>query len=76
MLNLKVALGVAAGLLFGLVWVWLGVAAAFIVLAFALLGLVIGLAVWIGGRVTSGEIDMAVVRQLVAMVFTDTRRDR
>ncbi len=76
MVNLRVVYSVAAGLVFGLVWVWQGVAAAFVVLAFALLGLLIGLALWVAGRVASGEIDMNVIKQLISLVFSENRRSR
>ena len=76
MSNLRAVCGVAGGLIFGLVWVWQGIGAAFIVLAFALLGWLIGFAVWMGGRAASGEIDMNAVKQLISTVFTETRRGR
>ena len=66
--------GILGGLIFGLVWIWQGAGAAFIVLAFVLLGWLIGLAFRMGNRVASGEVDLDAVRQLIAMVFTSSRR--
>lgn len=66
--------GILAGLVFGLVWVWQGVGAAFIVLAFALLGWLVEIAISIGRRITSGELNMGAVRQLIAMIFSGARR--
>ena len=76
MINLRAVFSITAGLIFGLVWVWQGIAAAFIVVAFAVLGWLIGLAVWVGGRAASGDIDMSTVRQLISTLFSDTRRSR
>ena len=73
MTNLKY-LGILAGLIFGVVWVWQGVGAAFIVLAFALLGWLVECSVSIVRRIMSGELNMGAVRQLIAMIFSSARR--
>lgn len=76
MVNLRAAFGIAGGLIFGLVWVWQGIGAAFIVMAFAVLGWFIGFAALVGKRAASGEIDMDAVRELVSTVFTEKGRTR
>ena len=76
MLNSKAVFGVAGGLIFGLVWVWQGVGAAFTVLAFAGIGWFIGFAVLTGKRVAAGEIDLAAVRELISTVFSEKGRTR
>ena len=76
MINLRAVFSITAGLIFGLVWVWQGVAAAFIVVAFAGLGWLIGVAVWLGSRAASGDIDMNTARQLISTLFSDTKRGR
>ena len=76
MTNLRAVCGVGGGLIFGLVWVWLGIGAAFTVLAFAVLGWFIGFAVLMGKRAATGEIDMDAVRELISAVFSETRRGR
>ena len=76
MLNLRAVFGVAGGLLFGLVWVWQGVGAAFTVLAFTVLGWFIAYAVLIGKRAAAGEIDMGAVRELISTVFSEKGRTR
>ena len=48
MINLRAVFSITAGLIFGLVWVWQGIGAAFIVVGFAVLGWLIGFAVWMG----------------------------
>ena len=73
MTNLKY-FGILAGLAFGLVWVWQGVGAAFIVLSFALLGWLVEVAISIGRRAASGEINMEAVKQLISAVFSGARR--
>ena len=73
MTNLKY-FGILAGLVFGLVWVWQGVGAAFIVLSFALLGWLVEIAISIGRRIASGELNTGAVRQLIAMIFSGARR--
>jgi hypothetical protein len=62
--------GVLTGLVFGLVWVWLGVGAAFVVMSFALMGWLIAVAIWVAGRIGSGELDLDALRKLVSTVFS------
>ena len=76
MINLRAVFSITAGLIFGLVWVWQGIGAAFIVVGFAVLGWLIGFAVWMVGRAASGDIDMSTVRQLISTLFSDTKRSR
>ena len=67
-------LAILAGLVFGLVFIWQGVGAAFIVLAFSLLGWLIWGAITLVRRAVTGEIDMEAVKQLLSMIFSGTRR--
>jgi len=62
--------GLLAGLIFGLVFVWQGAGAAFLVLLFALVGWLLGLAVWIGSRIATGDLELDDLRNLIGIIFT------
>ena len=68
MFNAK-TVGVLVGLLFGVVWVWQGAGDALLVLLFAALGGLVSLVVWFIGRIVTGEVDVAAIRELVSVIF-------
>ena len=57
-------LGAIAGVLFGVVFIWQGASDAFLVLLFALLGLMIGFSVLLVRRLIAGDVDPADIRSL------------
>ena len=68
MLNAK-TIGVLLGLLFGVVLVWQGAGAAGLVLLFAAIGWLVGFLLWLIGRIAGGEVDLAAIRELVALLL-------
>ena len=69
-----ILVGLVAGLIFGLVVVWQGAGAAGVVLLFTLLGLLVGLAVWLGWRAYTGQIDAESVKSLIVTIFSNRTR--
>ncbi len=74
MSNIK-TLGLIVGLAFGVMLVWQGAAAAWLVLLFAAVGWVIGSAIWVGARILSGELEFETLQQLFTTIFTSRERD-
>ena len=68
-------IGLLAGFLFGVVWVWQGAGDALLVLLFAALGVMVGFVIWFIGRIATGEVDMEAIREL-ASVLLSGRKDR
>lgn len=66
--------GILGGLIFGLVWVWQGAGAAFVVFAFVLLGWLIALGIKLVNRIASGEVERDAIRQLISIIFNGVRR--
>ena len=68
MLNAK-TIGVLLGLLFGVVLVWQGAGAAGLVLLFAAIGWLVGLLLWLIGRIVAGEVDLGALRELISLLL-------
>ena len=68
MINAK-TIGALIGLLFGVVWVWQGAGSAGLVILFAAVGWLVGLIAWFIGRVSSGDVDVAAIQELVSVIF-------
>lgn len=66
--------GLIAGLIFGIVLVWQGAAAAGMVLLFSFVGLLIGLLIWLGWRLSTGQLDAEAIRALIEVIFSNRRR--
>ena len=66
--------GLLGGLIFGVILVWQGAGAAGLVLLFALVGFLIGLALWLGWRLSTGQVDLQTLRALVDVVFLNRNR--
>ncbi len=69
-----IAAGLLAGLIFGLVLVWQGAGAAGLVLLFTMLGSLVGLALWLGWRSATGELDSESIKALVGIIFSNRTR--
>ena len=66
--------GLIGGLIFGLILVWQGAGAAGLVLLFTLVGLLIGLVVWLGWRLSTGQLDAQTIRALIEVIFSSRSR--
>ncbi len=66
--------GLIGGLIFGVVLVWQGAGAAGLVLLFTLIGLLIGAVIWVGWRMSTGQLDSQAVRALIEVIFSNRRR--
>jgi hypothetical protein len=66
--------GLIAGLIFGVVLVWQGAGAAGLVLLFAIVGWLMGVALWLGWRFATGQLDMEAIKSLVGTIFSDRGR--
>lgn len=66
--------GLVAGLIFGIVLAWQGAGAAFLILLFALVGWLLGLGVWVGWRLYTGELDPEAIKALVDTIFANRGR--
>jgi hypothetical protein len=66
--------GVIAGLIFGLVLVWQGAGAAGLVLLFAIVGLLVGVVLWLGWRSATGQLDTDAIRSLFGVIFSNRTR--
>lgn len=64
-----ILIGIAAGLLFGVILVWEGAGAAGLVLLFALIGLLIGVLGMVVVRILSGDVDGAELKSLFSSVM-------
>ena len=74
MINWKTA-GLLLGLLFGFVLIWQGAGDAALVLLFGFVGWLLCGAVWFVARVIRGDVDLAALRELIA-VITSGRTSR
>ena len=74
MINWKTA-GLLLGLLFGFVLIWQGAGDAALVLLFGLVGWLVCGAAWFVSRVIRGDVDLAALRELIA-VITSGRTSR
>ena len=66
--------GLIGGLIFGVILVWQGAGAAALVLLFTLIGWLIGVAVWMVRRITTGQLDMQTLRALIEVIFGNRGR--
>lgn len=66
--------GLMGGLIFGVILVWQGAGAAALVLLFALIGWLIGVAVWMIRRITTGQLDLQTLRALIDVIFGNRGR--
>ena len=66
--------GLIVGLIFGIVVVWQGAGAAGLVLLFSLIGGLISCVVWVGWRVSTGQLDLQTLRALVEVIFSNRSR--
>ena len=66
--------GLIAGLIFGILIVWQGAGAAGVVLLFALVGWLISCLVWVGWRVSTGQLDLHTLRALIEVIFSNRTR--
>ena len=62
------------GLIFGVILVWQGAGAAGLVLLFTLVGWLIGLALWVGWRLSTGQTDLQTLRALIEVLFSNRPR--
>ena len=66
--------GLVGGLIFGVVLVWQGAAAAGLVLLFTLVGSLVGVVLWVGWRAYTGQLDVQTVRTLIEILFSNRTR--
>ena len=66
--------GLVGGLIFGVVLVWQGAAAAGLVLLFTLVGWLVGVVLWVGWRAYTGQLDVQTVRTLIEILFSNRTR--
>ncbi len=66
--------GLIGGLIFGVVLVWQGAGAAGLVLLFTIIGLLVGLALWLGWRLYTGELDSEDIKALIGIIFSNRTR--
>ena len=66
--------GLIGGLIFGVILVWQGAGAAGLVLLFTFIGLLIGLVMWLGWRLSTGQLDAHTVRSLIEVIFLNRSR--
>ena len=66
--------GLIGGLIFGVILVWQGAAAAGLVLLFALVGWIIGVVLWVAWRAYTGQLDVQTVRTLIEILFSNRNR--
>lgn len=66
--------GLIGGLIFGVILVWQGAAAAGLVVLFALIGLMVGFVMWLVWRVATGQVDIQALRALIDVLFMNRNR--
>ena len=66
--------GLVGGLIFGVMLVWQGAGAAGVVLLFTIIGWLIGTVIWVVWRAYTGQLDVATIRALVEVIFTNRSR--
>ncbi|MYC31678.1 MAG: hypothetical protein F4X64_00680 [Chloroflexi bacterium] len=66
--------GIIGGLIFGVILVWQGAAAAGVVVLFTLLGLVVGFLIWMAWRLVTGQVDIQALRALIDVLFFNRSR--
>jgi hypothetical protein len=66
--------GLIGGLIFGVILVWQGAAAAGLVILFTLIGLLVGFVMWLAWRVATGQVDVQAVRALIDVIFLNRNR--
>lgn len=69
-----IAYSLIAGLIFGVLLVWQGAGAAGLVLLFAIIGLLVGLALWLGWRIATGDLDADSLREIFIVIFSNRTR--
>ncbi len=66
--------GLIGGLIFGVILVWQGAGAAGLVLLFTLVGLLVGAVIWLGWRISTGQLDTQTLRALIEVIFLNRSR--
>lgn len=66
--------GLIGGLIFGVILVWQGAAAAGLVVLFTLVGLVVGFVMWLIWRLVTGQVDIQTFRALIDVIFLNRNR--
>lgn len=66
--------GLIGGLIFGVILVWQGAGAAGLVLLFTLVGLLVGVVIWLGWRISTGQLDTQTLRALIEVIFLNRSR--
>ena len=66
--------GLIGGLIFGIILVWQGAGAAGLVLLFTFIGLLVGTVLWLGWRLSTGQLDAQTLRALIEVIFLNRSR--